>query len=173
LLYGYNSTNTDVLWDDPQRNRLADCISGTAVVAINPSAPLQDMLAASLPLPAVAELLAFCGLDRADILPVRRVVESWRWQGVQQLTFALVRHEWYAQADEEEAADAAALRVDREQQLLLTVPEGLAGRYAQFTCFTCFTRTRAQMLSDVLGLFEWDLDNAVCESALIKRKKYC
>ena len=107
------------------------------------------MLAASLPLPAVAKLLAFCGLDRADILPVRRVVESWRWQGVQQLTFALVRHGWYAQADEE-TEDVAAQRVDQEQQLLLTVPEGLAGRYAQFTSFTCFTSTRAQILSDLL-----------------------
>ncbi len=156
-----------MLWDDPQRNRLADCISGTAVVAINPSAPLQDMLAASLPLPAVAKLLAFCGLDRADILPVHRVVQSWMWQGVQQLTFALVRHEWYAQADEEEAGDVAAQQVGWEQQLLLTVPEGLAGRYAQFSCFTCFTRTGAQILSDLLLLFEWDLDNAVCESTLI------
>ena len=39
-----------------------------------------------------------------------------------------MRHEWYAQADEE-AEDGAARRVDQQQQLL-TVPEGLAGRYA-------------------------------------------
>jgi hypothetical protein len=70
-------------------------VSGAAVVCLNPSEPDQDLLAAEVALPNVQKLLAFCGLDRADVLPVVGVVRSWVWQGVQRVSFALVSHAWY------------------------------------------------------------------------------
>lgn len=113
-------------------DRDADCISGTAVVAINPSQPVQDMLAASMALPSVEKLLALCGLDRADVMPVKSLVSSWRWQGVQKLTFALVDHNWFDDSLDWRAKMAAAAAphhtvLSDEAQYLRTVPEGLAG----------------------------------------------
>lgn len=75
--------------------RTAACVSGEAVVVFNPGAPEQDMLAASIVLPSVQGLLAWCGWDRAQVFPVQKVVASWQWRGLQKLTFALARHEWY------------------------------------------------------------------------------
>jgi hypothetical protein len=104
------------------------CVSGAAVVCLNPSAPEQDMLAAEVALPNVEKLLAFCGLDRADVLPVVGVVRSWVWQGVQQVSFALVSHAWYRERRNWRGAhthSSHASFVDPHEQLQ-TVPEGLA-----------------------------------------------
>eukprot|EP00802_Teleaulax_amphioxeia_P001090 Tamp_01091.p1 GENE.Tamp_01091~~Tamp_01091.p1 ORF type:complete len:853 (+),score=200.76 Tamp_01091:3276-5834(+) len=102
------------------------CVSGTAVVILNPSAPEQDMLAAEVALPRVQKLLAFCGLDRADILPVQGVVQSWVWRGVQRVTFGVVSHAWFDDVRDWRGSPRHAYFVDPQQQLQ-TVPEGLAG----------------------------------------------
>lgn len=113
--------------DGKNADRTADCISGPGVLAINPAAPEQDMLAASLALPSIESLLAFCGWDRADWLPVRKVVASWQWRGSQKLTFALVHHEWYDDVSERGALPSTPLWVSPDTNApLRSVPEGLA-----------------------------------------------
>ena len=97
--------------------RSADCITGSGVLALNPAAPVQDMLSASLTLPAVDQILAFCGLDAADVSPVLRVVSSWQWRGVQTATFALVQHNWW-----NDWGSAG----NRGRASLMTVPEGFS-----------------------------------------------
>ena len=79
-------------------------------------------------------MLAWCGLDRADVLPVKKVVASWVFSGLQRMTFALVQHTWYDDAKDWRAGMAGgngggggdsgdSVYSDEE---LRTVPEGLA-----------------------------------------------
>jgi len=80
-------------------------------------------------------VLAWCRLDRADVLPVKKVVASWVFSGLQRMTFALVEHTWYDDAKDWRTRMAGGSEGGGQDggdtvysdEELLTVPEGLAG----------------------------------------------